>query len=179
MFLTFFTNLVLMACFLGMSVGCLAAARKADYLQWVLPLTLASVVLALGVLWAYQHFERLTIAVDRRPSPQEVFFGTETRPVDPAQFVVPIEAIAGVFFTLIALTFIGLGQASAGRSTTCPSRSGPMPSTSWAAWRGSWLSRRPRGCRHRPRPGSPWSGPWSSCSCRDGRSSNCSPWSCC
>ena len=88
-FLTFFTNLVLMACFLGMSVGCLAAGRKTDYLQAVLPLTLLAVVLALGVLWAYNHFERLTIAVDRRPSPQQVFFGTETRAVDPAHFVDP------------------------------------------------------------------------------------------
>jgi len=110
-FLTFFTNLVLMACFLGMSVGCLAAARKPDYLQGVLPLTLLAVVLALGVLWAYRHFERLTIAVDSRPSPQQVFFGTETRAVDPAHFVVPIEAVAGVFFTLVALAFVGLGQA--------------------------------------------------------------------
>jgi spermidine synthase len=110
-FLTFFTNLVLMACFLGTSVGCLAAGRKADYLQAVLPLVLLSVVLALGVLWAYNHFERLTIAVDRQPSPQEVFFGTETRAVDPAHFVVPIEVIAGVFFTLIALIFLGVGQS--------------------------------------------------------------------
>ena len=29
-FLTFFTNIVLMACFLGMSVGCLAASRRRD-----------------------------------------------------------------------------------------------------------------------------------------------------
>jgi spermidine synthase len=110
-FLAFFTNLILMACFLGMSVGCLAAARRTDYLQGVLPLALLAVVLALGVLWAYGHFARLTIAVDRRPSPQQIFFGTETRAVDPAHFVIPIEAIAGVFFTLVALTFVGLGQA--------------------------------------------------------------------
>ena len=30
-FLTFFTNIVLMACFLGMTVGCLAASRGRDY----------------------------------------------------------------------------------------------------------------------------------------------------
>ena len=40
-FLTFFTNLVLMACFLGMSVGCLAASRRATTSTAVLPLTLA------------------------------------------------------------------------------------------------------------------------------------------
>jgi SAM-dependent methyltransferase len=109
-FLTFFTNLVLMACFLGSSVGCLAASRPANYLTRVLPLTLLAVSLSLGVLWAYNHFERLTIAVERAPSPQQVFFGTEVRSTDPAHFVVPIEALAAAFFSLIALAFVGIGQ---------------------------------------------------------------------
>ena len=43
-------------------------------------------------------------------SPQEVFFGTEYRNPDVAQFVVPIELVAAVFFILIALMFVGLGQ---------------------------------------------------------------------
>src|SRR6185369_18024566 len=34
LFLTFFTNTVLLACFLGMSVGCLAANRRGNYLLW-------------------------------------------------------------------------------------------------------------------------------------------------
>ena len=33
LYLTFFTNTVLMACFLGMSVGCLAASRTRNYLM--------------------------------------------------------------------------------------------------------------------------------------------------
>src|SRR5919112_260972 len=45
-FLTFFTNLVLMACFLGMTVGCLAASRRWDFIQAVLPLTLLAVLLS-------------------------------------------------------------------------------------------------------------------------------------
>src|SRR5262245_17004561 len=45
-FLTFFTNLVLLACFLGMSVGCLAASRKQDLIKTVLPLSVMAVVLA-------------------------------------------------------------------------------------------------------------------------------------
>src|SRR3954469_210933 len=70
-FLTFFTNIVLMACFLGMSVGCLAASSKRDLLPAVIPLPLLSVVLANGVLWSYNRFERLTIAVEPHQSPQE------------------------------------------------------------------------------------------------------------
>jgi hypothetical protein len=45
-----------------------------------------------------------------RSSPQQVFFGTEYRPNAPSSFVVPIEAVAGLFFVLIALMFVGLGQ---------------------------------------------------------------------
>ena len=48
-FLTFFTNIVLMACFLGMSVGCLAASRRRDLINAVIPLTLVAVALACGV----------------------------------------------------------------------------------------------------------------------------------
>src|SRR5437764_12297541 len=35
LYLTFFTNIVLLACFLGMSVGCLAAGRRRNYLVWI------------------------------------------------------------------------------------------------------------------------------------------------
>src|SRR6185312_15905500 len=34
LYLTFFTNVVLLASFLGMSVGCLAATRSRNYLVW-------------------------------------------------------------------------------------------------------------------------------------------------
>ncbi len=44
LFLTFFTNVMLLAAFLGISVGCLAAGRRQDYLAWT-PLLL---LLALG-----------------------------------------------------------------------------------------------------------------------------------
>src|SRR5438309_5754064 len=52
LFLTFFTNVVLLACFLGMSVGCLAASRPQRYLNWT------PVLLGLGVA-AGQGVERL------------------------------------------------------------------------------------------------------------------------
>src|SRR6476661_10223456 len=44
LYLTFFTNVVLLASFLGMSVGCLAARDRNNYLSWT-PLLL---VIALG-----------------------------------------------------------------------------------------------------------------------------------
>src|SRR4030095_9910460 len=55
-------------------------------------------------------------------SPQQIFFGTEYRPADPSQFVIPIEVVAGVFFVLIALMFVGLGQLMGRRFNAIPNR---------------------------------------------------------
>src|SRR5579872_2272287 len=43
-------------------------------------------------------------------SPQMVYFGTEFHVHDVASFVIPIEAVAGVFFLLVAAAMIGPGQ---------------------------------------------------------------------
>jgi SAM-dependent methyltransferase len=109
-FLTFFTNIVLMACFLGMSVGCLTASRKQNLITWVIPLLLSATVLACAVLYVYHRFGRIMIDVGGQGSPQQIYFGTEFRPRDPSKFIVPIELVAGVFFVLIALMFVGQGQ---------------------------------------------------------------------
>ena len=47
LFLTFFTNTILFACFLGMSLGCLAARRPTNFLLRT-PLLLALVMAAAG-----------------------------------------------------------------------------------------------------------------------------------
>ncbi len=109
-FLQFFTNVVLIACFLGMSCGCLAARSRRDWLVPFPLLTLATVVAALTIYFAYERWSGLAIDVGHQASPQEVFFGTEYRNPDVAQFAVPIELVAGLFFILIALMFVGLGQ---------------------------------------------------------------------
>jgi SAM-dependent methyltransferase len=109
-FLTFFTNLVLMACFLGMSVGCLAAGRDRDYVDRVIPLTCWTVLLSCAVRVFYAWFGRIVVDVGGQGSPQQVYFGTEYVPRDPSYFLVPIELVAGVFFLLIASMFVGLGQ---------------------------------------------------------------------
>src|SRR5947199_8987406 len=49
LFLTFFTNTVLLACFLGMSVGCLAAGRQRNYLAWTPALLALALAAAHGV----------------------------------------------------------------------------------------------------------------------------------
>jgi SAM-dependent methyltransferase len=109
-FLTFFTNIVLLATFVGMSVGCLAASSRRNLMATVIPLLLISVTLACAVLYVYARFGQVMIDVGGQGSPQQIYFGTEYRARDVSTFVVPLEVVASTFFTLIALMFIGLGQ---------------------------------------------------------------------
>ena len=109
-FLQFFTNVVLLASFLGMSCGCLAAKRRQDWLHYFPLIALTTIVAAFATTAAYRYWSGFAVDVGSQNSPQEVFFGTEYRNPDVARFVVPIEAIAGAFFILTAFMFVGLGQ---------------------------------------------------------------------
>src|SRR3954469_12941777 len=60
-FLTFFTNIVLIACFLGMSIGCMTATRKTNFIDMVLPLTFISATLALVTFVEYKTQGRVMI----------------------------------------------------------------------------------------------------------------------
>ena len=109
LFLTFFTNTVLLASILGIAVGCLAANRKSNLLLWT-PLVL---IVALGSAHAVEWL-RLTnsgvIDVGNQASPQMVFFGVEYQARDLSSFVIPIEVLCGYFFLVIALAMMGPGQ---------------------------------------------------------------------
>ncbi|UGA41023.1 hypothetical protein HU230_0021725 [Bradyrhizobium quebecense] len=109
-FLQFFTNIVLLAAFLGMSCGCLAARRTTNWLALFPGLALVTFAAVATIMMLYSNWGQFAVDVGHQASPQEVFFGTEYRNPDLAKFVVPIEAIAGLFFVLIALMFVGLGQ---------------------------------------------------------------------
>jgi SAM-dependent methyltransferase len=109
-FLQFFTNVVLIASFLGMSCGCLAARQPRDWLGYFPFIALGTVAAALAMFAVWLLWGGWSIDVGEQSSAQEVFFGTDYRHPDVAEFVVPIEAVAAVFFVLIALMFVGLGQ---------------------------------------------------------------------
>ncbi|MDR3636273.1 MAG: methyltransferase domain-containing protein [Isosphaeraceae bacterium] len=109
-YLTFFTNFVLMACILGMSVGCLVAGRSFRLEPAVIPLALVTALMAVGLLRSFERGE-MSIDVGNQSSPQQVYFGTESQGGGSLASNVPVELIAGAFFALISLTFIGMGQA--------------------------------------------------------------------
>ena len=109
LFLTFFTNTVLLASILGISVGCLAAHRKSNLLVWTPLILMIGLGSAHLVEWQRQATASV-IDVGNQASPQMVFFGVEYQARDLSSFVIPIEAICGYFFLVIALAMMGPGQ---------------------------------------------------------------------
>ena len=123
-FLTFFTNIVLLACFLGMSMGLLSTGRRFDFMRAALPLAALGFAAAIAVYVLYWGWaDNVSIALGgQERSPQLIYFGTEYRPADPSRWVVPMWAVAGTFFVLIALTFVGLGQVMGRAFQAIPDR---------------------------------------------------------
>ncbi|HEV2334835.1 MAG TPA: hypothetical protein VGS13_05025 [Stellaceae bacterium] len=121
-FLQFFTNVALLASFLGMSCGCLAARRQRDWLGYFPFIAAGAILAALAMYAAFHLWSGVVVDVGGQRSPQEVFFGTEYRNPDIAQFVVPIEVIAALFFVFIALMFVGLGQVMGRAFDAYPNR---------------------------------------------------------
>jgi SAM-dependent methyltransferase len=122
-FLQFFTNFILIASFLGLSIGCVCSSARPDWLRRFPALSLTAMGLAMGFHLLYRRWTGFAIDVGgQRTSPQLVFFGTEFRDVDVARFVVPMELVAALFFVLVTLLFIGLGQLLARGLDREPSR---------------------------------------------------------
>ena len=121
-FLTFFTNIVLLACFLGMSVGLLAARRPQNLTAAALPLAALAFGAASAIHLAYWGAGGLSVSVGDAASPRLIYFGTEYQPADPSRWVIPMWSIAAAFFALIALTFVGLGQAMGRAFEAIPDR---------------------------------------------------------
>jgi glucan phosphoethanolaminetransferase (alkaline phosphatase superfamily) len=110
LFLTFFTNTILLACFLGLSLGCLAARHRRNYLVLTPVLVLVAVVAGSATESIQVSLQDILNVGKNDASPQMVYFGTEFHVHDIASFIVPIEAVAAVFFILVAAAMIGPGQ---------------------------------------------------------------------
>lgn len=121
LYLTFFTNAVLLAAFVGMSIGCLLADRPARLLKHT-PFFLA-LALGAGLLTVQLRSEvEQYVNVADQANPEVVFFGGEVSVLTEVQFRFPLEIILGVFFVLIALVMVGPGQEMGRAFNRVPSR---------------------------------------------------------
>jgi SAM-dependent methyltransferase len=108
-YLSFFTNIILLACFVGMSVGCLTASHSTNYLErtpfWLL------VTFGFGfLLELFRKGLERKISVGGSTAAEVIFFGAELGAKKELSFAIPIELFAGMFFLLIATCFLGPGQ---------------------------------------------------------------------
>jgi hypothetical protein len=113
LFLTFFVNLVLLACFVGMSVGCLVARRRTNFIRY----TPYWLIVGIGgglLIDGFSNILQAVFAVGNQAKPDVVYFGTETsvtgREQNPLPFVVPMELVGAAFFAVIAGIMVGPGQ---------------------------------------------------------------------
>jgi SAM-dependent methyltransferase len=109
LFLTFFTNTVLLASFVGMSVGCLVARRPTRFLRQTPYLLAVALTTGLAVDLSSGTLQRI-FDVGNQANPDVVYFGTESITENPLGFTIPIEVVGGLFFVLIAITLVGPGQ---------------------------------------------------------------------
>src|SRR6266487_244299 len=94
LYLTFFTNVVLLASFLGMSVGCLAASHRRNYLAWTPLLLVVALAAAHAVEISSGSFVKF-VDVGNQANPQLIFFGTEYHTGDLSRYAIPVEVLGG------------------------------------------------------------------------------------
>src|ERR1051325_3548456 len=109
LYLTFFTNMVLLAAFLGMSVGCLTANQRRDFLRWTPLLLVIAMAAAVGVEMSSGSFVKF-VDVGNQARPEQIYFGTEYKSQDLSRYAIPVEVLCGFFFLVLALAFVGPGQ---------------------------------------------------------------------
>lgn len=119
-FLTFFTNIVLLASVTGIGVGCLASRHRWDFAPWVLPLLLLAVGFS-GVTWDAAQAKSMSVSLGDQERPEQVYYGAEDQGWGGGP-AIPIEVLAGAVFVLVALTFVGLGQAMGRAFREIPNR---------------------------------------------------------
>src|SRR5437764_14529330 len=76
-FLQFFTNVALLASFLGMSCGCMAARQRRDWLGYFPFIALAAILIALAMFAAFHTWRGFVVDIGGQRPPQEVLFGPE------------------------------------------------------------------------------------------------------
>ena len=122
LFLTFFTNTVLLASFLGMSVGCLCARHRHNFFAATPKLLTIAMSAAFGLELLTNAGADRYIDVGNQTSPEVVYFGADRGLNSPTELFIPVELINALFFLLVAIIFIGPGQRLGRALDSIPNR---------------------------------------------------------
>lgn len=109
LYLTFFTNAVLLGTFVGLSIGCMLADRPTRFLRYTPHFMMLALAAGMLVVELRSHVERYVNVADQA-NPDVVFFGGEVSVLKQVEFRFPLEIILGLFFVLAALVMLGPGQ---------------------------------------------------------------------
>ena len=120
LFLTFFTNTVLLASFVGMSIGCLTARSPKQYFYRTPSVLAVAMVIGYMLNVFHSRLERYVDVAANKTNPEVVFFGAEAQP-NP-EFIIPVELLAGLMFLLIAVVMVGPGQVLGRAFNAIPNR---------------------------------------------------------
>lgn len=109
---TYFTNVVLMACLLGMGIGLLTEDRRSKLIP-LMPAVIFGLVASVIVMYSLWRMNiMLTGFMEKKNSfDQHIYFGGEIKGVPRKwHFVMPVEAVLSIMFFGVALAFVGPGQ---------------------------------------------------------------------
>ena len=109
-FLQYFTNVILLACFCGMSIGLLAADKARPWLNRLPWLLLVSLTGGFATYVTTTGFSLLSIDTTNGASATMILFGTEGGSTPGSLPTIPLELIIAIFFALLCLQFVGLGE---------------------------------------------------------------------
>lgn len=108
--MSYFTNFLLLACFLGMGLGCLAAGARVNYLR-AAPALLAAAAAAALLIFSLGGLNIIQYYLSHYGG-QEIFFSNTIHRASGAGIRdISISLIIGLIYILVALAFVGPGQA--------------------------------------------------------------------
>jgi len=109
LYISYFSNFILVASFVGMSLGCFIANRLTSWIRnvpWMMFGIIALTVI-IGTLIDHRIF---LLTVDDPDSPERIFFGAIFPAIDFTGMTIQVEWVLALIFIFVVLFFIGLGQ---------------------------------------------------------------------
>lgn len=107
--MSYFSNFILLACMLGMGLGCLAAGSKINFMKSVGFLLSATIIISL-LIFSMGKLNLVSYSLSRLSESQYIHFGGEWGTAQASLLNFGVTIIIAIVFVLITAIFIGPGQ---------------------------------------------------------------------